>query len=290
MKMTYETPHLQSDRDAEINFMRSRHHMFTSVMQRNHRQGTMLELQGKLLIVDDKPLVGRALQGALRVLGFEVVTMTNAEEAIQTVKRTHYDAVLFDISMPDIAWMAACLELRRLRPQLGILILTTHDDSEMKIESLDAGADDYVTKPCHMGELAARLRSLIRRLRSGENRTGPIMKIGEIELDSARRTVHRTTQLLHLTPKEFELLYYLMSNAGFPVTHAQLLGAVWGPEHVQQVEYLRTFVRQLRNKLGDSAAHPHYLLTETQIGYRFRGADETVDQNAEPPFIDQNRD
>jgi two-component system, OmpR family, KDP operon response regulator KdpE len=258
-------------------------------MQGNYRKGTMLELQGKLLIVDDKPLVGRALQGALRILNFEVVTITDAEEAIQAVKRTHYDAVLFDISMPDIAWMAACLELRRLRPQLGILILTTYDDSEMKIESLDAGADDYVTKPCHMGELAARLRSVIRRSRSGENRKGSVIKIGEIELDSARRTVHRTAQPLHLTPKEFELLYYLMSNAGFPVTHAQLLGAVWGPEHAQQVEYLRTFVRQLRNKLGDSASHPRYLLTETQIGYRFRGANETFDQNAEPPFVDQDR-
>jgi two-component system KDP operon response regulator KdpE len=270
--------------------MRSRNHLFTWVPQGSYRKGKMLELQGKLLIVDDEPLVGRALQNALRVLGFEVITMSNAEETVQAVKRTHYDAVLFDISMPDIGWMATCLELRCLSPQLGILILTTYEDSEMKIQSLDAGADDYVTKPCHMGELAARLRSLIRRSRSRANRRGSIIKIGEIELDSARRTVHRTAQPLHLTPKEFELLYYLMSNAGFPVTHAQLLGAVWGPEHAQQVEYLRTFVRQLRNKLGDSASHPHYLLTEAQVGYRFRGAKETLDQNAEPPFIDQDRD
>jgi two-component system KDP operon response regulator KdpE len=232
----------------------------------------MPELQGKILIVDDEPPVRRALQGALRGLGFEVLGATNGEEAIQSIKTIRYDAVLLDVSMPKMGGVAACLELRRLRPRLGILMLTVHDDYETKIEALDAGADDYVTKPCHMGELAARLRSLIRRSRSWESRTGFVIKIGEIELDPARRTVHRAGQALHLTPKEFELLHYLMSNAGFPVTHARLLGAVWGPEYGKQVEYLRTFVRQLRNKLGDSASNPHYLLTDAQVGYRFRSA------------------
>jgi two-component system KDP operon response regulator KdpE len=158
--------------------------------------------------------------------------------------------------------------------------LSEHDDFETKIESLDAGADDYLTKPCHMGELAARLRSLMRRSRAAEGRINTVIQIGEIALDPARRSVRRAAQLLHLTPKEFELLYYLMSNAGFPITHAQLLSAVWGPDYTKHVEYLRTFVRQLRTKLGDNAFHPRYLLTEAHVGYRFRAAQETVGEDS----------
>jgi len=243
----------------------------------------MREPQGKVLIVDDEAPVRRALQGALRGLGFEVLGAGTAEEAIQLVKAIRYDAMVLDVSMPGGGGLEACTEVRRLRPRLGILMLTVHDDYETKVQALDAGADDYVTKPCHMGELAARLRALIRRSRSFESRTGSSIKIGEIELDPARRTVHRAGQLVHLTPKEFELLYYLMSNAGFPVAHARLLGAVWGPEYGKQVEYLRTFVRQLRSKLGDSASNPHYLLTDAQVGYRFRGPSETPGDVDGPP-------
>jgi two-component system, OmpR family, KDP operon response regulator KdpE len=246
------------------------------------------ELQGTILIVDDEPPVRRALQGALRGLGFEVVGATNSKEAIQIATTIRYDAVLLDISMPGVDGLAVCLELRRLRPRLGILMLAVRDDYESKIEAFDAGADDYVTKPCHIGELTARLRSVIRRSRSWEGRTGRVIKIDEIELDPARRTVHRAAQPLHLTPKEFELLYYLMSNAGFPVPHARLLGAVWGPEYGKQVEYLRTFVRQLRNKLGDSASHPHYLLTEQHVGYRFRSTNEPDGEHANSCSIDED--
>jgi two-component system KDP operon response regulator KdpE len=242
----------------------------------------MREPQGKVLIVDDESAVRRALRGTLHGLGFEVLAAASGEEAIHLMKAIRYDALVLDISMPGMGGLAACLELRRLRPRLGILMLTIHDDYETKVQALDAGADDYVTKPCHIGELAARLRALIRRSRSLESKTGFAIKIGEIELDLARRTVHRAGQPIRLTPKEFKLLYYLMSNAGFPVTHARLLGAVWGPEYGTQVEYLRTFVRQLRHKLGDSASHPQYLLTETQVGYRFRGSTEAVGETDMP--------
>jgi two-component system, OmpR family, KDP operon response regulator KdpE len=243
----------------------------------------MLELQGKILVVDDEPPVRKALQGALRGLGFEVFSTAGAKDAIQALRQVRCDVLLLDISMPEMSGVTVCSELRRLEPRLGILILTVHDDLETKIESLDAGADDYVTKPCHMGELAARLRSLVRRSRSAEGRINTVIKIGEIELDPARRTVRRAAQPVHLTPKEFELLYYLMSNAGFPVTHARLLNAVWGPDYTKQVEYLRTFVRQLRSKLGDSAFHPRYLLTDAQVGYRFRSAQETMGENNTRP-------
>ena len=159
-------------------------------------------------------------------------------------------------------------------------MVTVHDSEEMIILALDAGADDYVTKPFNVGELAARLRSLIRRSRISETQTDRVIRIGEIELDPARRTVTRSGQFIHLTPKEFDLLFYLMSNAGFPITHARLLAAVWGPEYGQEVEYLRTFVRQLRKKMADDAANQQYLITVSHVGYRFR---DQVDSSEKVP-------
>jgi two-component system KDP operon response regulator KdpE len=139
----------------------------------------MREPQGKVLIVDDESAVRRALRGTLHGLGFEVLAAASGEEAIHLMKAIRYDALVLDISMPGMGGLAACLELRRLRPRLGILMLTIHDDYETKVQALDAGADDYVTKPCHIGELAARLRALIRRSRSLESKTGFAIKIGE---------------------------------------------------------------------------------------------------------------
>jgi two-component system KDP operon response regulator KdpE len=180
------------------------------------------------------------------------------------------DVVLLDISMPGMGGINACKEIRKLMPLIGIVMLTVRDTEEDKIAALDAGADDYVTKPFQIRELAARLRSAVRRSHAFQGDHASGIRIGDIELDPARRMVKNAGRELHLTPKEFELLHCLMSRAGVPLTHAHLLSAVWGPEYRGEVEYLRTFVRQLRKKLGDDATAPKYLLTESHVGYRFR--------------------
>ena len=155
-------------------------------------------------------------------------------------------------------------------PLLGIVMLTVKNREEDKIQALDAGADDYITKPFHLRELAARLRAAVRRAHACQADEAAAIKIGGIELDPARRLVKRAGREIHVTPKEFELLHFLMSHAGLPLTHARILAAVWGPGYAGELEYLRTFVRQLRKKLGDDADSPKYLLTDPQVGYRFR--------------------
>jgi two-component system KDP operon response regulator KdpE len=149
-------------------------------------------------------------------------------------------------------------------------MLTVRDQEMDKIEALDAGADDYITKPFSIPELAARLRSAVRRSAAVEPDTGTPILIGDIELDPARRIVRKAGEALRLTPKEFDLLHYLMSRPGLPVAHVRLLRAVWGEEYGQELEYLRTFVHQLRKKLEDDPSSPEYLLTELHFGYRFR--------------------
>ena len=153
------------------------------------------------------------------------------------------------------------------------MVLSVRDREDDKIAALDHGADDYVTKPFHIRELTARVRAAVRRAQVLEGNTNTAICIGDIDLDPARREVHKGGVFIHLTPKEFDLLHYLMAHAGLPITHSRLLNAVWGPEYGDEVEYLRTFVRQLRKKIEDDPAAPKYLLTDIQIGYRFRDSD-----------------
>jgi two-component system KDP operon response regulator KdpE len=151
-------------------------------------------------------------------------------------------------------------------------MLTVRDQEADKIEALDAGADDYITKPFSILELAARLRSAVRRATGSFVDPGTAIVIGEIELDPAARTVQKADSALRLTPKEFDLLHYLMRHAGQPVSHAQLLRAVWGADYGGELEYLRTFMHQLRRKIESDPSAPEYLLTELHFGYRFRQA------------------
>lgn len=228
--------------------------------------------QGRVLVVDDESSIRRALTTTLGVLGFEVSEASNGERAIEMARAEQFDAVLLDINMPGMGGVAACLELRKARPQLGILMLTVRDGQRDKVEALDAGADDYISKPFNLSELAARLRAAVRRSRAA-NAPPPAgahaIVIGDLELHVEKRQLLKAGQPVRLTPKEFDLLHYLMSHAGIPVPHARLLQAVWGPEYGSELEYLRTFVRQLRKKIGDDAAEPQYLMTDPYVGYRF---------------------
>jgi two-component system KDP operon response regulator KdpE len=229
---------------------------------------------GLILIVDDEMLIRRALHVTLGKLGFKTVDAARGEEALSLVRTIAFDAVLLDINMPGMSGIETCRTMRGLFPRIPILMLTVRDSEDDKVEALDAGADDYVTKPFQLRELTARIRASMRWAKMStppEDAPAPVLHAGDIELDPVRRTVKKGNRLVHLTPKEFELTYQLMACAGRPVPHSRLLTTVWGPEHREEFEYLRTFMHQLRKKLEDDPANPKYLLTEAHFGYRFAG-------------------
>jgi two-component system KDP operon response regulator KdpE len=230
----------------------------------------MSSLNGSVLVTDDDADLRRVLRKTLDALGFEVSESANGEQAVRAVAVRQFHAVLMDVNMPGIGGIEACRAIRKNAPRCQILMLTVRDREADKIEALDAGADDYITKPFSIPELAARLRSAVRRSATTLLDSRMPISIGEIELDPARRMVHKSGAVLRLTPKEFDLLHYLMSHPGIPIAHSKLLRAVWGEEYGQELEYLRTFVHQLRKKLETDPSAPEYLLTELHFGYRFR--------------------
>jgi two-component system KDP operon response regulator KdpE len=227
--------------------------------------------QATILVVDDESSIRQALRVTLGNIGFGVAEAATGEQALELIRSEHYDAVLLDMNMPGMGGMTACREIRRLAPSLPILMVTIRDNQDDKVEALEAGADDYVTKPFHMRELTARVRAAIRRSHIRDEPPETILQVGGIALDPSRRLVSKNGKSVHLTPKEFDLLHYLMLNAGKPIAHSRLLTAVWGPEYGGELEYLRTFVRQLRKKLEDDPSQPSYLMTEMWFGYRFQG-------------------
>ena len=227
--------------------------------------------QANILVVDDESSIRQALRVTLGNIGFDVAEAATGEQALALIRGAHYDAVLLDMNMPGMGGMIACREIRRLSPGTPILMLTIRDTQDDKVEALESGADDYVTKPFHMRELTARVRAAIRRSHMKEGPAEDVLRVGEITLDPGRRLVCKSGQPVHLTPKEFDLLHYLMLNAGKPIAHSRLLMAVWGPDYGGELEYLRTFIRQLRKKLEDDPSQPSYLMTEMWFGYRFQG-------------------
>jgi two-component system KDP operon response regulator KdpE len=232
---------------------------------------------GHILIIDDESSIRQVLKTTLHAFGFTTDEVPNGEEALRLLRRKKFEVVLLDLNMLGMSGFETCSEIRRIAPGLSILVLSVRDSQDDKVQALEAGADDYVTKPFHISELVARLRSAVRRSRLVGNNTAGVISIGHIDLDPARRTVKKSNQVVHLTPKEFDLLHYLMAHAGLPITHARLLQGVWGAEHGNELEYLRTFIRQLRIKLEDNPGKPTHLLTEAYVGYRFRGPQDPVD-------------
>jgi two-component system, OmpR family, KDP operon response regulator KdpE len=228
----------------------------------------MNQHQDTLLIVDDEQSIRRSLRTILSTFGFQIIEAARGEEAVELVRTTRVDAVLLDMEMPGIGGIGACREIRSAFPSVPILMLTVHGSEDLKVEALDSGADDYITKPFQLRELTARIRTSLRRTRLAGSRDAVIV-VGAITLDPGRHEVIKNGRRLHFTPKQFELLQYLMEHAGGAIPHVKLLRSVWGPEYGAELEYLRTFIRQLRIKIEDDPANPKYLITDSHFGYRF---------------------
>lgn len=227
------------------------------------------EKQIRVLLVDDEPAIRRALKTPLQELGFQAVEAARGEEALHLVRTDAFDVVLLDINMPGIGGMQTLVRLRALAPRLPILMLTVRDEEHDKVEALEKGADDYITKPFSIRECIARIRAAVRRSKAPERAEDAPITVGDIEILPARRIVKKAGEAVRLTPKEYEILLYLMRNAGRAVTYGKLLTSVWGVEYRQEVDYLRTFVRQLRKKIEKDPSNPRYLLTDPCVGYRF---------------------
>lgn len=225
--------------------------------------------QGTILVVDDESSVRRALSVMLPGMGFTVVAASRGEEALALVQLTKPDAVLLDVDIPGMGGVEICRNIRRSNARLPILMLSAMDSVDDQVAGLDAGADDYITKPFRIRELIARLRSLIRRRNTQGTGPDSSIHLGQLELDPVKYRVLKSGHLIHLTPKEFEMLRYLMINAGKAVSHSELLKAVWGAEYGNEFEYLRTYMRQLRKKIEDDPHNPGYILTLPHIGYMF---------------------
>ena len=241
----------------------------------------------RVLVVDDEPAIRRALRPPLTELGFEMIEASRGEMALELLRTEPFDAVLLDVNMPGIGGIETLRRIRALAPRLPILMLTVRDREEEKVNALELGADDYVTKPFGVRELVARIRAAVRRVHAPAPPEDAPIEIGEIKLMPSRRSVTKRGQPIHLTRKEFDILHCLMSRAGRVITYARLLTAVWGADCREEVEYLRTFVRQLRKKIEDDPAHPKYLLTDIYVGYRFADAQmlEEIPAAAENAFF-----
>ncbi len=233
---------------------------------------------GSILLVEDDAAIRRSLRATLSALAFAVGEARSGEEALSQLRAADYDAVLMDLNMPGMGGVEACRRVRREHPQLSILVVTVRDSEEDKIEALDAGADDYITKPFQVRELTARIRAAVRRRRvsPGAQLPEPSVHVGIFELNSGQRVVKKRGQEIRLTPTEFDLLAYLMSHAGHPIPHGKLLSSVWGAEYGDEREYLRTFILQLRRKLEDDPSNPSYLRTVNYLGYVFRSPEGDV--------------
>jgi two-component system, OmpR family, KDP operon response regulator KdpE len=234
----------------------------------------------RVLVVDDEPAIRRALRPPLVELGFHVTEASRGEEALQLLRGSAFDVVLLDINMPGIGGIETLRRIRGFAPRLPVLMLTVRDQEEDKVEALDMGADDYVTKPFSTRELIARLRTAVRRVRAPARPEDAPLQIGEIRLEPVKRRVTKRGVAIRLTRKEFDILWCLMSRAGRVVTYAKLLTAVWGAEFREEVEYLRTFIRQLRKKIEDDPSNPLYLLTDVYVGYRFADAQMFQEETA----------
>jgi two-component system KDP operon response regulator KdpE len=225
------------------------------------------EFKGRILVVDDQAQIRRVLRTTLVANGYEVDDARGGQEALEKLREEKYDLILLDINMPDIKGTEVCRAIRS-SSGVGIIMLTVRNAEADKVMALDAGADDFVTKPFSTSELFARIRSVLRR-NAGDSAVQQLSLKG-VEINFELRQVTVRGRKVHLTPKEFELLRYLANNANKIVPHRELLRAVWGPDYGSELGHLRAYMKQLRKKIESQPGKPKYLLTEPWVGYRLR--------------------
>jgi two-component system KDP operon response regulator KdpE len=222
---------------------------------------------GRILVVDDDPQIRRVMRVTLTAQGYEVDDAKDGHSALEKLRDPRFDLVLLDVNMPGLSGLETCREIRS-GSDIAIIMLTVRDDESDKVQALDAGADDYVTKPFRTPELLARIRAALRRAPASQGPAAGRLALGTTEIDFDSRQVTAGGRRVRLTPKEFDLLRYLVAHANKVVSHRQMLQAVWGPDYGDEVDYLRVVVNQLRKKIEARPSQPVYLLTEPWVGYR----------------------
>jgi len=220
----------------------------------------------RILVIDDDPEIRRMLHVALSAHGYSLTESSSAREGINQAAIFHPDLVVLDLGLPDLDGMTVIKRLREWT-RIPIIVLSVRERESDKISALDAGADDYLTKPFSMGELLARIRVAMRHVARADDE--PVLSFPDLTIDLARRMVSLRGQEIKLTPTEYEILKYLALHSGRVVTHGQLLRAVWGPNYQGETHYLRVYIGQLRRKIEADPAQPFYILTESAVGYRF---------------------
>jgi len=223
-------------------------------------------MSATVLVVDDEPQIRRVLRTTLSSHGYAVIEARTGDEALEVIRGEHVDLILLDLNMPGRSGLEICREIRGAS-EVPIIMLTVRNSERDKVQALDAGADDYVVKPFGSEELMARIRATLRRAAPAE--ALPSFASDDLSIDFEKRVVAVKGQSVRLTPKEFDLLRYLVSNQGRPLPHRRLLQAVWGPDYGDETEYLRVFINQLRKKIEPDPHNPRYIHTEPWVGYRF---------------------
>lgn len=225
-----------------------------------------------ILVADDEPKILMFIRANLEARGYEVHLAQDGVEAVQQAGLVAPELIVLDVNMPRMDGIEACRRIRQWS-SVPIIILSVRGDEKDKVRALDEGADDYVTKPFGIEELLARIRVALRRSTATPAVSTPTFTFGDLEVDFSNRVVKRNGQPIRMTPTEYELLAYLVSNAGKVLTHKQILHNVWGPEYGEESEYVRVFMRQLRSKIEDDPSNPEYIVTEPRVGYRFVNPD-----------------
>ncbi len=221
-----------------------------------------------ILLVDDEPQIRRVLRASLSSQGANVIDVQNGEEALETLRNRTVDLILLDLNMPGMGGLEACRAIRA-GWEVPIIVVSVRESDRDKIDVLDAGADDFVTKPFSFDELMARVRAALRRTGFATDTTPRRISVPGLEIDFDERRVIVNGKTVRLTPTEFDILRYLIGQANKPVPHRRLLQAIWGPEYGDQIEYLRVFINQLRKKIEPLGMKPTFITTEPRIGYRF---------------------
>ena len=223
-----------------------------------------------VLLIEDEPEIRRFLRTTLPAHGFRLYEATTGKDGLAEAQARNPDLILLDLGLPDLEGSEVIRQVREWTAT-PIIVLSARDQEQVKVAALDLGADDYVTKPFGVNELLARMRAALRHAsRSAADVGEPVFTLGDLKVDLGRRQVFVSAKEIHLTPIEYKLLTTLIRYAGKVMTHRQLLKEVWGPLHVEEGHYLRVYMRQLRNKLEKTPAHPRYLVTELGVGYRLR--------------------